>query len=656
MTRMKTSLKDRTIKTEDAVSTTQPDLCDLHGVTPLMHAAALGHTETVQVMMEYNRSGTVTIDMGARDDNGNTALDHAVRLGNSATNSHNSSPNKSLKNNHNNNNNNNNINSSINKGPGVSNNNNNKNKVGKTLTTSPSAAVSAVQRSKSVEIQGLLQSYSSEVGAVRCPSPSPPGTGEEMIELADMSSHQSQGSDPAHQPRQPRALHASLRKNDRQGQSSRHHSSKSESDSGDSVGCDSGDIQKWAEEVKGQHEAAGRMATLASPSVPSLSRPGSKQSQVKQSRPGSSLSAPGYVPVARPGSPRVKAIGQTRRQDLLRPSGTSDEDDDEDISLQSLSDLLGTVRQYAKEIREIYAPIQKEEEERVKKKHERAEKRRNKVLNKALDAARAKKNLGPPVQQEVCVEIHQLEDAAGRVEGGAGREKHKPRGPSHSKSMEPSPSQPVALLHVENEQLSSTWPRGRPRSQSSDRTLAETSGRKRVTTSFKETSSTSGHARPQIPADWHEQGTLQHERDILNKAFKRLNDKQPDMLMSAFNKTQSPGHRRMPQQMVQNSRQSVIQVAKEHQMARQNALPSISIIPPPAEVQRGMVPGGGGSSLYDNAVIIPPGDSVASEGHHHIEKQSKNGGAGVKSSAKAGLRRRKSVDQGMGPNVVMDKY
>ena len=139
--------------------------------------------------------------------------------------------------------------------------------------------------------------------------------------------------------------------------------------------------RQWAENLKQEHEAAGRLSALVSPAP--CSRPGSRQGasggggggiplKDKHPPPCKSSLGVGSGRSLRPGS-GAKLSAQHRPTSRLRASSveTEDDDDEEDISLESLTELLGTVRQYAREIHEIYAPIQKDEEERTRKKRER---------------------------------------------------------------------------------------------------------------------------------------------------------------------------------------------------------------------------------------------------------------------------------------------
>ena len=366
--------------------------------------------------------------------------------------------------------------------------------------------------------------------------------------------------------------------------------------------------------------------------------------------------------------------------------------------------------------------------------------------------------LAPPApsqQHEVRVEIHAIEDQLkSRVQG-----RPRPHGPAHSKSTDPTwpGGAPLAMLTVEDEQLlSSTWPRGRLRPKSRERFWTETAaagqgrgqdvvgagggagGHSSVsypcspTASFNVSNRPGGrpHLSPGDPAprlgglhgrhgEDPQGASIQHERDILNKAFQKM--QKPVPILKSFNKnTEVPAasssnkaDRRLKEQVI-TSRQSVIQVARQHQQNRQaanvqqqqqqqqeqqqQAVPSISIIGPGEggrDVGQGRRQQGkdGGAALpsagshdvmfqylpsspttetaLPQDAMIPRADVIFGDTTHGsgegigqghaaaAARRSKDGGAGVKSSGKpAGLRHRKSVDKGLGNGIAsqLEKY
>ena len=339
--------------------------------------------------------------------------------------------------------------------------------------------------------------------------------------------------------------------------------------------------------------------------------------------------------------------------------------------------------------------------------------------------------LAPPPanqQHEVRVEIHAIEEQLKQQVQGRPR----PQGPVHSKSTEPpwSGGPPLAMLTVEDEQiLSSTWPRGRLRPKSRERFWSDTAQRQEKeqgrgslgaghssvsypcspSTSF--TISDRPHGRPQLTqgdqalrlagitgrhAGDPQAANIQHERDILNKAFKKM--QKPVPILKSFNKnmettpsTNIKGDRRLKEQLI-TSRQSVIEVARQHQQNRQTQmnqqqqqqqLPSISIIGPGERVtdtsrggQQQPKDGGGAlpsatsqdivfspsvaksQSIPPHDVVIPSAEVISGDTHSSSgDSKYKDGGVGAKSSRKAaGLRHRKSVDKGLGNAVVLEKY
>ena len=277
-----------------------------------MYAVISGSTESVRAMTDLNRSVSVTIDICAQDDNGNTAFDYAVNLGNA----------------------------------GGGNQNTGKSKSGKNASNEADSAL------KSLEIQGLLENYGG--GTEKFQGTTTPSPGDECaIELTDMSNQSHLNS---YLPLQPRSLPGSFGKSNvkpsgvglsRDVSKPRNLSSKSVSQLSDSS---EGEIQKWAKNVKNQHEAAGRVAALTP--VPGNSQ---KKADVN-TRSKSSLS--------------VHQATYSRRPSVQEDSSKPEPDaaevvgDDEDVSL---SDLLSSVRQYAQEIKEIYEPIKQEGEERLKR-------------------------------------------------------------------------------------------------------------------------------------------------------------------------------------------------------------------------------------------------------------------------------------------------
>ncbi|GFS18082.1 hypothetical protein ElyMa_004997900 [Elysia marginata] len=684
-----------------------------------MLAARLGNIQVVRVMMEAQTSGSVTIDLSATDNNGQAAIHHAME-----------SANTDIK------------------------------------TSSESTSVK-----NSVEITRLLAAC----GGAEFPSVSHAGTsGDRQRPLTPTAPDESvgdfemvdmRGSSPRRNivaETQPKTANDLKVKPIATITSSKEVVALKEDNK--ELDSNSDTAKQWAESLRQEHEHAGRLTALASP-APS-SRPGSRLGggvgiPLKDKHPPPSRSALGVGGGRgmRAGS-AAKLSSHHRPSSRLRASSveTEDDDEDEEISLESLSDLLGTVRQYAREIHEIYAPIQKDEEERIRKKKERLARQKLQPNRKVESIDEAvwenwKKSreqeksalvapLAPPPSnqhQEVRVEIHAIEEQLKqRVQG-----RSRPQGPAHSKSTEPSwpGGAPVAMLTVEDEQLlSSTWPRGRLRPKSRERFWSDMSARSvgdqgrggpgggghssisypcSPSTSFAVSDRPNG--RPQLSQGSQnprlggtsarqtgdpQANNIQHERDILNKAFQKM--QKPVPILKSFNKNiespsesnSSKANRRLKEQVI-TSRQSVIQVARQHQQTRQAQVqqqsqqqqqqhqlqvPSISIIGHDNSYSGnqqmkdvgGALPSATSQDIVDSTTsfqfsppsppvdpspsqdcVIPSSDVIYGDVHGNkggiSRGQFKDGGAGAKSSGR-GLRHRKSVDKGLGNGIVLEKY
>ncbi|RUS82597.1 hypothetical protein EGW08_009671 [Elysia chlorotica] len=663
-----------------------PNCADLNGVTPLMLAAGLGNLQVVRVMMEAHVSGSVTIDLSATDNSGQRALDHAMA-------------------------------------PADSDNRRNMDSstvADKVEITRLLAACGGADYS----VEPGAQSWEDRQRPVTPSAPTPESIG--AIEMADMRESSPRRdvlgtqskigfSGAPHRPVTPTAPDESVgdfEMKDMRGSSPRRnvhgipgkvpdgtaasHGTSNARDVTENLNksdANSHTAKQWAESLKQEHEAAGRLSALVSP-APS-SRPGSRQGGIggvnlKDKHPPpckSSLGAGGGRGL-RPGS-GAKAPSQYRPSSRLRAHSveTEDDDEEEEISLESLKDLKKSRDQ---EKSSLTAP------------------------------------LAPPAasqQHEVRVEIHAIEEQLKqRVQG-----RPRPQGPAHSKSSEPtwSGGPPIAMLTVEDEQiLSSTWPRGRLRAKSRERFWADTNPRQEKdqgrggpghsSVSYPCSPSTSfsvsdrPHGRPQLsPEDQSSRlagvagrqagdlqaANIQHERDILNKAFKKM--QKPVPILKSFNKNietsatpnTSKTDRRLKEQVI-TSRQSVIQVARQHQQNRQahiqeqqQQVPSISIIGPGEGIRHsshGAQQKDGGGALPSStsqdimfsppmtgSESIPPQDGVIPSAE--VISDDAHGSSGnsiiflppqprLTSRKVAGLRHRKSVDKGLGSGVVLEKY
>lgn len=688
----------------------------MDGVTALMHATTLGHLHVTKVMMEANQAGSVTIDMNAQDDNGHTALAHAQV---------NTQSNKTMDTNAKSKN-----NCKLRQQSITSTRNNNSGNSNQLSNNSTSANID--------KIRDLLESYNEGIANDGClgldgygnvskkASPKKMFSPNEGIELIDMTSSV----------KNKRCFTTNQVKNDTIKNSD--NKNRSQIKKGEEIGHGEGrenyrieeaessvdrnneEIQRWASDLKQEHTASGRVSSLMSAHSSGIaSRPSSRLGTGK----GSSVldrttpTPSGANTKARPplkSSVSESEVCATNFRNTLKVDRfqcSVSDDDDEELSLQSLSELVGTVRQYAQEIRDIYAPIQKEEEERIKRRNEMIERRKQKALQKKLSsnsllkpdnvfrnessAGNTSNNNGSFHPEVVIVEIHKMEDDPKHARKNEPshqqtrhqlRGRHKSQGPiMHSKSHEPHSGRgtgieehPLASLHVENEQLSSTWPRGRQRPKSRDRFKGDMhvhakQGDDNLNPQFHGSNSSIASApnpgnfapsRPRIPSDWNEEVSLEHERGILNKAYKNMVRNNEDPLLTALRPKKT---KNVPiEDQMMNSRQSVIQLGKAHQqqMKAQSEIPSISIIPPPGGDIAGHGPvispastsssKGAHQTSFGRDAVFPTGNSNLPNGPRRAQFNSTSGNNIPANSS--GLRRRKSVDQGLGNNVVLDKY
>lgn len=271
-----------------------------------------------------------------------------------------------------------------------------------------------------------------------------------------------------------------------------------------------------------------------------------------------------------PGSARRRSAKTAGRHNLKAHQSSSGEEDDEVIS-----DLLGTVRQYAQEIREIYAPMKKDEEERTRKKNERNVRRKSKEFNKD-HAVHSDKQIPSHFHLEVRGEINKLEDSIHDNNFERGKSK---QGISNSRSHQTSPTNHTSL-QVEDANLSSSWPRNNQMSTSLERYWSDVGGVKHKPVT---SSSPKAYNRSKTPSDWCEASAVQHEKEMLNRAFQRINKPYGDPLIGNFAKNIRPVSQ--IQEQLLDSRQSVIEVARQHKQAKQSALPSISVVAPPTDLR-----------------------------------------------------------------------
>ncbi|BFZ16573.1 hypothetical protein BsWGS_19612 [Bradybaena similaris] len=381
-----------------------------------------------------------------------------------------------------------------------------------------------------------------------------------------------------------------------------------------------------------------------------------------------------------PGQPWKNQAGQMKSKNRVRMGSaqSGDEyDDDDDISMSSLMELLGTVRQYAKEIHEIYAPIKKDEEERIRKQNEQNARRRSKEKGKNL-VCRSNSEVTAPTKHEVRVEIHSPENI--QMEDLRQRRSKQPKHEVllHSKSHEPlSSANQTASLHVENEKLPSTWPRGNRSATSRERFWSDVN-----TDSSKSQRPRGSMPRPQIPPSWSAMSRIQRGDESLQQTPQRSRKTniQPPVNTNTKSNISS---QKMP---IRPSQNRVPHPAAEDHRMPQQGLPQISIIPasfdyktPNSESAGGSLPSGfldnydptfrsttgAGKSHGDTIAVgklqcdtIIPTAPVIFRSDLSIARppgSPQDGADAVKS--RAGLRKRKSVDTGLGQHVVvLEKY
>ncbi|PVD23526.1 hypothetical protein C0Q70_16798 [Pomacea canaliculata] len=154
-------------------------------------------------------------------------------------------------------------------------------------------------------------------------------------------------------------------------------------------------------------------------------------------------------------------------------------DDDDDIDLTSLRDLMGTVREAAREIREIVEPMKNARDEHVLTRRRGGSDKEKKRRHRKGHRGDPEERRGAGQRHQVQAEVHVISEISGRVIpplpppsplpsfGTATRLGFSPSNPTCPFHHPP----PSAFLHVENEELSQTWPR-RGRSKSRDRLLS----------------------------------------------------------------------------------------------------------------------------------------------------------------------------------------
>ncbi|KAL8604691.1 hypothetical protein ACOMHN_017650 [Nucella lapillus] len=159
---------------------------------------------------------------------------------------------------------------------------------------------------------------------------------------------------------------------------------------------------------------------------------------------------------------------QTTSMEILKANA-----DDDDLDLSSLRDLMESMRQAAKEIREITHPVHTG---KPKKKDHASRPREQKRHHKKKHAHRRSSGH----HQQIQAEIHVMSEVLGQNVSTASSETSQLSLPAHTEEGEhpslpssPPSSPPSAFLYVENEELCNTWPKRRGRSVSRQRSMTE---------------------------------------------------------------------------------------------------------------------------------------------------------------------------------------
>ncbi|KAK7101109.1 hypothetical protein V1264_023949 [Littorina saxatilis] len=343
------------------------------------------------------------------------------------------------------------------------------------------------------------------------------------------------------------------------------------------------------------------------------SRPGSRAAGSRsQERPGSR--AQGGVSKDRPGS----RVGARSKGSLT----TSEDDDDLDLDLSSLRELVGTVREAAKEIREIVEPMQRADRE---EKEHAARAREHKSRRRQQKKAQGKRrNSGH--SQQIQAEVHVISEINGRpIPPLPPTTPLMPSAPYDDDDDDQRRMPPTAFLHVENEELSATWPRQKGRSVSRERSLsggqamgvggASSAGN---TPLARHASDPSGSRVPAAAA--------RSENQILEKVMGRQQEGS-DPLMALINNANVPKHR-----LIMESRQRIVGRARDH-WSTHNTPPPLQNRPqtPPTPLPHITVsehaPGAeeAGNVFAEQQRSPPKSPSVAPSSPHPLRQQQPTG-------------------------------
>lgn len=524
---------------------------DVHGVTPLMVAAALNHHASVSAIMDRARAGHLRVNVSQPDDTDFTALDYAS-LGGDRT------------------------------------------LVDQLKAGRRNSAKQTVTKNRSMEvINNNIRTHNNNINnnhVVRLNSRNggrvPYQAGEE-IELTQISSLDSKDSNLAH------IHHFAKEVRSAQVQSEAH-----------VTPFTAGSSSRPASRTS---SAASRPMTSSKTRSRSLERAGT--------RAGSRM---GGRSTERPGS----RLGARSRHSTMGMSAGEEYDDDDDIDLTSLRDLMGTVREAAREIREIVEPMKNARDEHALMRRRGGSDKEKKRRHRKGHRGDPEERRGAGQRHQVQAEVHVISEISGRVIPPLPPPSPLPPSVPSLDLDSPPPTPPApfhhpppsAFLHVENEELSQTWPR-RGRSKSRDRLLsgeelhpfARSVGNTPVTIPKQNyMSEVRKSPPPMIPP-----AAARAERQILEKVYGRLSQAGGvDPLVAAINSSVGVPKGRL----IVESRVRMVGRAREHwntTQPSQQCLPHITVSSHAAE------------QSDDDSIVSP---NISSEdGHNPLPAESSDG-------------------------------
>ncbi|XP_076441008.1 uncharacterized protein LOC143280262 [Babylonia areolata] len=391
------------------------NLGDVSGVTPLMLSAALGHRAAVDTLLDCARAGRVRLHVQARDDSDFTAADYAAVSGNDGIADH------ILRDSYS---------SSGNKTPGTRMHNNN---------SSSSSSNNSSTKARNMHSSAMDGGGRHGRGPHGHTNTSTGEVGEEMQQADTRRAALGESNLPA--------------------------------------------IRQFARDVKAL-QARNDTNLAAIPPSSSSSRPPSRTTTTTpRSRPPSSSTTTTTIPTRADSrlssGRRSKNRPGSRAGAHSRGSGrNADNEDEDDLDLSSLRELMGTVREAAKEIREMVEPMQKEQEKAKQTQQQQHRRSRKRSRPRRQNSNPSNHPHPHPHHQQIQAEIHAVSEINGHVVPPLPPPSPLPPSSSPPPPPHPPPPPAPAFLHVadnsgsNSEELSYTWPRQRGRSVSRERSLS----------------------------------------------------------------------------------------------------------------------------------------------------------------------------------------